>query len=243
MEDIPTLPESFSRIRARIDCDDSDAKDLAVVIRTDQVISATVLRIANSTHYNKMGRPVRTLTQAITRLGFKETGHIVMASALLYGFTLPFGMNHIRALWAHAFAVGLICERMAKAHNLNPEELFMAGLLHDIGRAIIGIRLDLGYFESNMAAMHGEELIDAEDKAYGLNHAEAGAVILHHWCLPESLQRTVAEHHKPSSSFIPAQICALANTKANQRFPFGSSIDQIATALAGDSAQDAAELG
>ena len=239
MDDIPTLPESFSRIRKVLDSDDSDAKDIADVIRTDQIISATILRCANSTHYSSTGNYVRTLSQAITRLGFRETSHIVMASSLLYGFTLPFGINYIRALWSHAFAVGLICERMAKAQDLDPEELFLAGLLHDIGRAIIGIRLDLGYFESNKATLCGEALIEAECSKYGLDHAEAGAEILRHWSLPESLQRTVAEHHDPESSFLPAQICAQADAEANERFPFGGSIDQISATLAADLPQDA----
>jgi len=238
MDDIPTLPESFSRIKKSLDSNDSNAKDIADIIRTDQIISATILRCANSTHHAAAGNYARTLTQAITRLGFKETSHIVMASSLLYGFTLPFGMNYIRALWSHAFAVGLISERIAKVHDVNPEELFLAGLLHDIGRAIIGIRLDLGYFESNKATLCGEALIEAECSKYGLDHAEAGAKILHHWNLPESLQRTVAEHHDPESSFLPAQICAQADAEANERFPFGGSIDQICATLATDSPQE-----
>jgi len=237
MEDIPTLPESFMRIRTLMNRKEANIKELAEMIRTDQAIAASVLKCANSPHYNAMGHPVGSLPQAIARLGFTETSHIVMAASLLYGFTLPFGMNYIRALWAHAFAVGLICERMAKEHGLDQGEMFTAGLLHDIGKAVIGIRLDLTYFESNMAALHGEELIAAERKAYGLNHAEAGAAILRHWNLPESLQRTVAEHHNPETSFLPAKICALANTEANERFPFGSSLDHIGSTLACDPAQ------
>jgi len=242
MEDIPTLPESFTRIKKLIALDNANAGHLARAIRTDQAISATVLKIANSAHFNSMGHPVGTLTQAVARLGFKEASHIVLASSLLYGFTLPLGMNFIRALWAHAFAVGVLCERMAKSHNQDPEEMFMAGLLHDIGRAVLGIRLDLTYFESNMASMHAEKLIDEEIKKYGLNHAEAGAAILRHWGLPETLQRAVAEHHDPESTFLPARICGLADEEANRRFPFGSSIDQIGAILAEDTLKDMPEL-
>lgn len=238
VKDIPALPEIFFRIRNLINNKNANAKALADAIRTDQAISANVLKCANSIHYNTMGHLVGTLTQAIARMGLVETGNIVMASSLLYGFTLPFGMNHIRALWAHAFAVGMICKRMANTHNLDPEELFMSGLLHDIGRALIGIRLDLNYFESDMATMSGQELIEAEHEAYGLSHAEAGAELLRLWNFPESLQRTVAEHHNPTTSFLPAQICTLADAEADQRFPYASSIDQIAATLASDPAED-----
>lgn len=241
VKDIPSLPENFYRIRALLDNNDSDAKALANAIRTDQAISSSILKCANSSHYSTMGHPVGTLTQAITRMGVIETGQIVMASSLLHGFTLPFGMSHIRNLWGHAFAVGLLCKRMAKTHNdLNPEELFMAGLLHDIGRALIGIRLDLNYFESKMANLNGQELIDAEREAYGMNHAEAGAELLRLWNFPQSLQQAVAEHHNPATSFLPAHICARADTEARKRFPHVSSIDQVAAALLGDPDDDAA---
>lgn len=242
MEDIPTLPDSFIRIKKLIGNEGASAADLAKAIRTDHAVSACVLKVANSAYYNSMGLPVATLTQAVARLGFMEASHIIMASSLLYGFTLPLGMNYIRALWAHAFAVGVLCERLAKRHHQDSEELFMAGLLHDIGRAIIGIRLDLTYFESNMASMHAESLVDEEVKKYGIDHAEAGALLLHHWDFPEALQRTVAEHHKHESTFLPARICALADGEANRRFPFGSSIDQISAMLAEDSLEDLPEL-
>jgi putative nucleotidyltransferase with HDIG domain len=242
MEDIPTLPESFLRIKSLLARDDTNASDLAKAIRTDHAISACVLKVANSAYYNSMGRPIAVLSQAIARLGFVEASHIIMASSLLYGFSLPLGMNYIRALWAHAFAVGVLCERLAKRHNQDPEELFMAGLLHDVGRAIIGMRLDLTYFESSMASLDDEALIEEEVKKYGLDHAEAGAIILRQWDFPAYLQRTVAEHHDLESTFLPARICALADEEANRRFAFGSNIDQISALLAEDSLEDLPEL-
>ena len=242
MEDIPTLPESFLRIKKLLARDDTNAADLARAIRTDHAVSACVLKVANSAYYNSMGHPISALSHAIARLGFVEASHIIMASSLLYGFTMPLGMNYIRALWAHAFAVGVLCERLAKRHHQNPEEMFMAGLLHDIGRAIIGIRLDLTYFEGTMASIDSEALIKEEINKYGLDHAEAGAIILQQWDFPEDLQRTVAEHHDLESTFLPARICTLADEEANRRFAFGSNIDQISALLAEDSPEDLPEL-
>lgn len=241
--DVPALPDRFARIQAVLDREDSSVDDLAKVIGTDQSTAAMVLKSANSAYYNRRGAPVTDLKNAITRLGLRDTGQITMSMSLCYGFAIPMGMGNVRAFWAHAFAVGLLSKHLAELLGEDGDELFVAGLLHDIGRAILGMLVDMDYFETKLAQMDGLELVEAERKRYGIDHAEAGAELLKLWNFPEKLQKIVGGHHSLNDSdFLPARICALANNEARVRLPYGTTIDRVEASIMEKFAADAPRM-
>jgi len=218
--DIPSLPDRYVRIQEVLDDPDSGAADLARIVGTDQATTAMVLKFANSPMHNPMHQNIGSLPMAIARLGTRETGHIAMTMSLLYGFAIPMGMPQIRTFWAHAFAVALISQHMAGLLGVDEEELFIAGLLHDIGRAILGIRVDMAYFEGRLGRLSGEELVAAEHQTYGIDHAEAGAEILRLWNFPDSVREPIANHHNEDANSVPGKILQLANIEAHKRFPY-----------------------
>ena len=226
-QDIPSLPDRYARIQEVLDDPDSSASELARIIGTDQATSAMVLKFANSPMYNPMHQRISTLPMAIARLGTNEAGQIAMTMSLLYGFAIPTGMSQIRTFWAHAFAVGVLCRHMAGLLGLNTGEMFIAGLLHDIGRAILGIRVDMAYFEGEMGRLYGTDLVAAERQAYGLDHAEAGAEILRLWNFPEQMRTIIGAHHDESVHTTPTRILELANIEAHKRLPYVSDINNI----------------
>jgi len=230
-QDIPSLPDRYAHIQEVINDPDSSAADLARIIGTDQATTAMVLKVANSAMYNPTHQYTGTLPMAIARLGTRETGHIAMVMSLLYGFAIPMGMTQIRTFWTHAFGVALLSRHMADLLGLDEEELFIAGLLHDIGRAILGIRVDMGYFEGEMSRLSGDELIAAEQQAYGIDHAEAGAETLRLWNFPENIRDPVANHHNENANSVPNKIVRLANIETHKRFPYASEIDHIEQSL------------
>lgn len=231
-EDLPSLPDRFIKIQKIAQAPNSSADDLAEVIRSDQATTVMILKFANSSAYNPSGIPIGELSKAIARLGSKETVHIATAMSLMYGIILPTGMANIRAFWSHAYAVGLVCEQLA--HQIDPtgktyshERAFMVGLLHDIGRAALGMRVDFSYFERELGHLHSETLIQAEEALYGVNHAEAGQQLLGQWLFPDDLCQAVAEHHNPNSSLPLARICNIANLFAVENLPTRLSFDSI----------------
>ncbi len=227
VNDLPSLPDRYAHIRAVIENPRADASELASVISTDQATTLMILKFANSLLHNPMGNSIASLPLAIARLGIRETGHIAMTMTLLYGFCMPTGMVHIRAFWAHAFGVALLCKKMAALLDDDQDALFTLGLLHDIGRAILGIRIDMEYFESPLARMHGDELVQAESKAFGLDHAEAGEVILKLWRFPSLICQAVGEHHREKPLSVHAHILQLANNEALQCIPYATDIDRV----------------
>jgi len=231
-EDLPSLPDRFVKIQNIAQDPNSDASDLAKVIRSDQATTAMILKFANSPAYNPSNTPISELSKAIARLGTNEAVHIATAMSLMYGMILPTGMANIRMFWAHAFAVGLAAEYLAKEfdpqqQHCSHESAFMAGLLHDIGRAALGMRVDFSYFERETGHLHEGSLMQAEVDHYGVSHAEAGMHLLRLWKFPDDLCQAVGDHHIADSPLFLARVCYLANHFTNEHLPERTPFDDI----------------
>jgi len=231
-DDLPSLPDRFVKIQKVAQNPDSGAKDLADIIKSDQATSAMVLKFANSPAFNPSNQSIGELSTAIARLGSHETVHIATAMSLMYGMVLPTGMANIRSFWAHAYAVALVCQHIA--HQIDPAEkrcshdrAFMTGLLHDIGRAAFGMRVDFSYFERDMGHLCGEELIQAEEAFYGVHHGEAGKMLLQLWLFPDDLCDAVAQHHNPNAPELLGRICYAANAYVNQHLPERAAFETV----------------
>ncbi|ATX81388.1 HDOD domain-containing protein [Mariprofundus ferrinatatus] len=217
-KELPSLPDRFVKIQKIIKDSDSDAHDLAEVIRSDQATSTMILKVANSAAFNPANTPVGELSKAITRLGSRETAHIASTMSLMYGLCLSTDMAIIRAFWAHAFGVAILTEHLAKQidpdqNNISHELAFMTGLLHDIGRVALGLNVDFSYFEQETGHLHGDALIEMEEACYGVNHDEAGMRLLRMWNCPEDMCLAIGECHKPESSLL-ARLCHTADMYA-----------------------------
>ncbi|MDX8388433.1 MAG: HDOD domain-containing protein [Ghiorsea sp.] len=241
--DIPTLPDRFLNIQNVINDTSSTLGDLTKVVETDQATAAALVKIANSTAYNPYGNPVSSLSYAISRLGREQTVSIALSMSLLYGFSMPAGIAVIRRFWAHAFAVGQVSRFLVSLtndrHQLDTDTLFLTGLLHDIGRALLGIRIDPNYFESELSHLKGDQLIEAEIAAYGMGHAEAGACILKIWGFPQSIYDVIEIHHDHPTESVSTAICSLACAIVHQQLPNVASIEEVETQLHGTFFEDA----
>jgi len=230
VDNLPTLPDLFLHIQTTLDNPESTLQDLTQAIERDQVVTATIVKIANSSYYNPLGKPASSLSFAISRLGRAETSSIALSTALLYGFSMPTGIANMRHFWAHAFAVGQICRKIAaclpEQNHSSADQLFLSGLLHDIGRAILGIRVDSQYFEQSFASLHGEELIQAEQKNYGMNHAEVGAIVLQQWGFPLEIYQRIHQHHDKQNNTLDGKILSLADHIAHQHLTSIPSIEE-----------------
>lgn len=234
---IPTLPDRFMHIQQVINDPKAGAADLARIIQSDQSTTAIVLKAANSARANPAGHPVGNLPQAIARLGDREVAHIAMTMALLSGFSLPLGFGNVRDFWTKAYATGVIAEHLAQqleseADELHRDEIFIAGLLLDIGRVMIGLCVDLAYFEIPQLLAHGEAAVKAEVDRYGIDHAEAGMLILQSWHFPRHLVEVVGQHHCRDHPDALVRICRIADNAAHKLVPSGLSIDAAPRHLA-----------
>ena len=200
VEDLPPMPQVAQKARQVISNPDSNFKDLAKVIETDQAIAAKVLKIANSAYYGSVGN-VSSVQQASVVLGTKtliELLNLACASGplskTLKGYDLA-----AKDLWKHSLAVAAGSRIIAEKKRAElTEDAFSAGLIHDVGKLI----LDRYIFERKEAFEKAvrkgtESFHNAEKQVLGFDHGEIASEVCDKWKIPQHISQAIRYHHYP----------------------------------------------
>ncbi len=202
IHDVPSMPSAALGAVGLLQDPEADMAELIGVIEHDPGLTANLLRIANSAYYGGAGT-IDSLRQAIVRLGTKCILQMVVASAaapLIIPEIKGYGLSP-GDLWKHSIAVAVGTERLAEALGLPvPEYAFTAGLLHDVGKMVLGTFLEVDAGPSLELAQQEQVSFDvAEHRVLGIDHAEAGAALLERWQLPAEIVCVSRWHHDPNS--------------------------------------------
>lgn len=201
IEDLPPLPLIVHKILSLTQDEKSNTSELAKVISNDPALTAKVLRIANSPLYH-VSSVVTSIFHAVTLLGFRAIRNLSMGLSTIETFN-DSEENHFlprQRFWEHSLACAHCCKAVADRirHRL-PDEAFVGGLLHDIGRMVFD-QFFPGSFTSALreAYMKRQPLVEVEREEIGIPHTLVGKLLLQKWNLPPSLADAVACHHNPS---------------------------------------------
>jgi putative nucleotidyltransferase with HDIG domain len=208
-DDLPTIPEVARRLTIAVNRDTTTGRELAALLSRDPTLTAKLLRLANSAFF-ALRRPVTDVTQAVTLLGFGAVRDLVMTLSLWgsLGDKDPATRARRKALWAHCASVGALAKLLAKkVGRVDAGEALSAGLLHDIGKLLFGLRLGATYWDMlDTAATAGTDSNAIEMDAFGVHHGIIGQCMLQLWSLPESLCEAVARHHDVLATVTPIGI-------------------------------------
>ena len=201
IDSLPSLPATVSRVLAVTADPESCGDDLVNAILPDQAMCAAILKIANSAFFG-IPREVATMDKAVNVLGFNEVHNIVLGKAVFNSFQKipPTGKRTVDNFWKHSFHCGLAAKIIAEDLKCPPSELFIAGLIHDIGKLAIFYAKPNEYFH----ILKQEEVDvqikcqDEERKQFGIDHCEVGMHLLTRWMFPEQLLTIVGYHHNPN---------------------------------------------
>ncbi len=200
IKDLPTLPRTMLRITETINHPQSSAQDLAAIITDDQVLTARLLKLVNSSFYG-FPQKISTVTTAIVLLGFDAIRNLLLTSSVfnLFSSNKKRKIAEMEAHWDHSFGCALGAKIIGDFLRYEKvEELFVAGLLHDIGKIVEMMFLPEDF--SNVASMVKEQnilFITAEERVLGYTHAEIGKLLAEKWNLPPKLIHVIACHHHP----------------------------------------------
>jgi putative nucleotidyltransferase with HDIG domain len=222
VSDLVSLPEVYQRVNTVIENPQSTADSVGKVISQDPALTARLLKIANSPFYG-FASEIETVSKAVAVLGTKKIRDLVLASSLSSVFDgISSDLVSMQAFWKHSVFCGLIARNIAfETRKAQGEFVFIAGLLHDIGKLVICSKLpDLAREASLMVAEGAGNIAlnDAEQKIMGFDHAQVGGELVQHWKLPVSLQECVEYHHDPGKAKdnpVEVAIVSMANIITN----------------------------
>lgn len=190
-----SLPDVALRLNELVGNPDTTNKQIVEVLQLDAGLAATVLRLANSAWYG-LANKVDTLSRAITLIGHGALRDLVLAAAFIKRFQgIPGEFVNMKTFWDNSVACGVVARNLSRRCRLHEsEQMFLAGLLHKIGRLVFFEARPNQYREVlAQAADNGEAgIVASERKVFGFCYAEVGGELLKLWRLPPILQDVVA---------------------------------------------------
>ncbi len=195
--ELPTLPHVVQKLASMIGRPNISAEEIGALIEKDQVLSAKVLRLANSPFYGFPSR-IASVAHAVVVLGLSVVKGLTLC-ATAFDMMKNAGMND---LWRHSLGVAMTAHILgAKAGMKNPEEVFVGGLLHDIGKVVLYVKWpDVGQQITAATKDRSRSLMDTERELFDVTHADVGGWLATAWHLPTSLREPILHHHMPSAA-------------------------------------------
>lgn len=193
LNDLSTLPALLGRIIAAANDENASPEDFHKLISFDQALAQRVLRYANSALLGHSGQ-IRDIDQAIMFLGFDRIKSISIGMSVLDVFPSRTGFN-VQNLWVHGYEVAYLAAVLSESVSITqPQECFLAGLLHDVGRVVF-YTMDRKKF---LKIETTDTMLDRETAVFGCTHAAAGGWFAESVGLPPELVSTITYHHQPS---------------------------------------------
>jgi HD-like signal output (HDOD) protein len=185
---LPSFPDVVTRIRKALSEPNVRLSEIVKIVGTEPRLAARLLQVANSAAFNPTGKHLTDLRTAITRLGHRPVQSAVMAFAvkqLRLAPALRSISKHLNILWEQSISVASICQVIAKRTKVSPEEAFLTGLLHGIGRLYIMVR-SAGKSEKIFQDPAFREMIAGW-------HAAIGKAVLENWGFDDHMSEAVGD--------------------------------------------------
>ena len=194
MGDLPPSPLVATKLLELLSAADTETKDLVTTLSLDPAVSARVVKMANSAVYDQQ-RKITTVERAIVVVGQNTLRNMALESSLRNA-KRTYGLLE-RRMWENSIASAVCCRLIANSTgSYDPEEAYLAGLLHQVGKTLMINRDKALYQEVQRIVDAGEgELIDVERGLFAYSHDLVGAALLDKWNFPEQLIAVTHHHH------------------------------------------------
>lgn len=214
-KDLPTLPTIAVEINRMVDDSNTTIESISETIAKDQAITSKMLKLVNSAFFGLPSK-VSNISEAVILLGFSAVRNVVLSVSLIKTFPGRKSPEKydIKTLWRHSVAVAIISRYLSEqSHRQEPEECFVGGLLHDMGKVIIALYLK-DDFSDIIRKMKDEHLSfnQAEKDILPINHAKIGAFLAKKWKLPQNLIDVIQYHHTPGAATHHTELVYIIHT-------------------------------
>ncbi len=199
-EGLPTLPAYVFELNSLLAANPVNLKRVGEVLRTDPSLTAQVLRLCNSAFMGFRER-ITKLEHAIILVGTERLRTMVLTCSLVQYAGHQVASEDVQSFWQHCFLTAALSERLARAISYpQPEQAYLAGLLHDIGVLPLLV-IASNEPRSEPTPTYGwSESVELERERFGADHCEVGRWIGVSWNFPPVLLEVMEFHHNPQEA-------------------------------------------
>lgn len=199
--EIAAMPQVVYKIIELTGTTSTAAKAIDDAISIDPGFSSKVLILANSAFY-ALPRRVTSIREAATFMGFKTIRQLAMTVGVFDMFVgkTDAGSMRRRTWWRHSVDTA-VCAKTIGAYvsNIEPEDAYTCGLLHDVGKSLLDRYAEGNYEQVEQFISAGVDNLIAERAVFGCTHSELGGAATRHWKLPAMIVEGVEHHHGPAT--------------------------------------------
>jgi HD-like signal output (HDOD) protein len=226
---LPQIPHLMREVVVSLRNENVSLQELAALVSNDMVISAKVLRLANSSYYRPR-RDVTRISDAVQLIGLSSFRNLVIASALAGAFPKVEGFE-LAAFWRTSMLVANLAHILGRDLDTDRDLLFTAGLMHSIGQLLIYLCLPrAAQAAQGVTGTTLEQLRAAERSALQMDRFEIGQELARRWNFPDSIQSAISSYDFPAENDLPAQVVHAA-VKIAQGIQRGATFDDMLAEL------------
>ncbi|MCE5250235.1 HDOD domain-containing protein [bacterium] len=229
---LPPFPSVVARALSMLDSPKVKPEQIVEVIKFDPGIATNILRLCNSSYFG-LNRSITSLQEALIYIGLARFREILVLSGTRQFFEKKSPGYEMRKgeLWRFALASSVTAKELSKIIPVdNSESVFLAALLHDLGKLVLSEFITDSWNMIHEKVEHqGLTFIDAEKEVVGIDHAELGAMILETWGFPPAVINAVRKHHRPleDDDTVLDDIVKISVT-LTMMMGYGTSVDGLA---------------
>ncbi len=199
LKDLPSLPHILVKLMEACNDENGSLGDIAGILTNDPSLCSKVLRLVNSAYYG-LGKRVEGIDQAVAYLGTHAVKNIAVCSAVYQVFNAGKrdGTFNLKVFWWHSLKCALLSRIFSGEMGYSsPDEAFVAGLLHDIGKLVLWVNFSEKYTELLKKYANQPELLAAAEGRLGATHSQIGAWLLDRWKFQSFVADSALYHHEP----------------------------------------------
>lgn len=212
---LPSIPKVVQEVIESFNNESVSIEEIAKKLAADQVLSAKILRLANSSYYH-VSRTIGTVDDAVLMLGFMTVRTLVVSTGMAGSFKKLPGVD-LKLFWRYSLDTALVAKWLAKRGKLNSDFAFTVGLMHAIGQLVMHAGMPEQALQvDKVAGPLDARRLDVERKSFGYDFADVGAELARRWRFPDEFAKVIESFPQPlQGEFDPfAAIVHLAAWRA-----------------------------
>lgn len=194
---LPSAPKVVEQLISSFAQDDVSVDQITRTLSADPVLSAKLLKLANSAYYH-VARSIGTVDDAVRMLGFVTVRTLVVSSGLVSGFKTVPGVD-LKRFWRYSLRAAVAAKWLARQAGENTEVAFTIGMMHALGQLVMHAgEPTRSILVDARASQYDASRINAEQDEFGYDFSGVGAELALRWKFPDIFPDTIHDFPDPT---------------------------------------------